>query len=178
MYGLILVEPEQGLAPVDREFYVMQGDMYTLGANGEGGLQSFSLEKMMQEAPEYVVFNGAAASLTGDRALKAQVGEKIRIFFGVGGPNYTSSFHVIGEIFDTVYPEGASEPLHNVQTTLVPAGGATIVEFTVDVPGTYLLVDHSLTRLLKGAVAQLVVTGDAAPEVFQHVSGGSGSGGH
>jgi nitrite reductase (NO-forming) len=179
MYGLILVEPEQGLAPVDREFYVMQGDMYTLGPNGEAGFQSFSMEKMMKEAPEYVVFNGAAGSLVGDRALKAQVGEKIRIFFGVGGPNHTSSFHVIGEIFDTVYPEGASEPMHNVQTTLVPAGGATMVEFTVDVPGTYLLVDHSLTRLLKGAVAQLVVTGPENPDIFQHISGGTGgTGGH
>jgi nitrite reductase (NO-forming) len=178
MYGLILVEPEQGLPPVDREFYVMEGDMYTQGANGEPGLQSFSMEKMMREAPEYVVFNGAVGSLTGDRALKAEVGEKIRIFFGAGGPNYTSSFHVIGEIFDTVYPEGASEAVHNVQTTLVPAGGATIAEFTAEVPGTYLIVDHSLTRILKGAVAQIAVAGPENPDIFQHISGGSGTGGH
>jgi nitrite reductase (NO-forming) len=179
MYGLILVEPPEGLPPVDREFYVMQGDFYTTGRNGEGGFQSFSMEKMLREEPEYVVFNGAAGALTGDNALKAQVGERVRIFFGVGGPNFVSSFHVIGEIFDAVYPEAASEALHNVQTTLVPAGGAAIVEFTVEVPGTYLLVDHSLTRILKGAAGQLVVTGPDAPDVFRKVSGDSaGTGGH
>ena len=179
MYGLILVEPPEGLAPVDREYYVMQGDFYTVAKTGEPGAQGFAMDKMLNEEPEYVVFNGAGAALTGDRALTARVGEKVRIFFGVGGPNLTSSFHVIGEIFDAVYPEGASEPLHNVQTTLVPTGGATIVEFTVDVPGTYLLVDHSLSRLLKGAVAQLVVTGPEAPDIYQQVSGSSAvTGGH
>lgn len=176
MYGLILVEPAEGLPPVDHEFYVMQGELYTVGKNGEQGLQAFSMEKLLKEEPEYVVFNGAAGALTGERALRAKVGEKVRIYFGVGGPNLTSSFHVIGEIFDTVYPEGASEPVHNVQTTLVPAGGATIVEFTLDVPGTYILVDHSLTRLLKGAVAQIVVEGPEAPEIFQPLTGTASTG--
>jgi nitrite reductase (NO-forming) len=178
MYGLIVVEPEGGLPKVDREFYVMQGDLYLAGNRDEKGLRSVSIEKLLDERPDYVVFNGRVGALTGDNALKAKVGETVRIFFGVGGPNLTSSFHVIGEIFDRVYPEGASEPIYNVQTTLVPAGGATIVEFKVDYPGTYILVDHSLGRLEKGAAAQLVVEGPADPAIFDVVKGGQGSGGH
>ncbi len=167
MYGLIVVEPEGGLAPVDREFYVMQGDIYTQQARGTQGHLTLSTSKMRDERPTFVVFNGKAAGLTGERAMKAQVGERVRIFFGVGGPNVASNFHVIGEIFDVVHAEGGSEETRNVQTTLVPAGGATWVEFTVEVPGTYTLVDHALSRALdKGAVAQLVVEGEANPEVF------------
>lgn len=171
MYGLILVEPKGGLPRVDREYYVMQGEFYTAGGLGEKGFQAFSFEKMFKEQPEYVVFNGSSGSLRGKNALQAKVGEKIRIFFGVGGPNVTSSFHVIGEIFDRVYPEAASEALRNVQTTLVPAGGATMVEFQVNVPGTFVLVDHSLTRVEKGAIGELTVEGAEVPEIFR--SGGS-----
>lgn len=171
LYGLILVEPEEGLAPVDREFYVMQGEVYTAGALGDGGLQPFSVDKLLAERPEYIVFNGAVGALTGPRALRARVGETVRIFFGVGGPNLTSSLHMIGEIFDTVHPEGAAEALHHVQTTLVPAGGATIVEVTFQVPGTYLLVDHSLSRLVRGAVGEVVVEGPDAAEIYGKVPG-------
>ena len=161
MYGMILVEPKDGLPPVDREYYVMQGEFYTTGKYGEEGLQSFDMAKAIDEHPPYIVFNGAVGSLVGDKALTAKVGDRVRIFFGVGGPNITSSFHIIGEIFDTVYPEaGLSLPNHNVQTTLVPTGGATAVEFKVEVPGTFILVDHSLTRAFnKGALGMLKVTG-------------------
>ncbi len=175
MYGLIVVEPPQGLPPVDREFYVMQGEIYLQGKRGEQGLHEISLEKLLDERPEYVVFNGSVGSLTEERALKAKVGETVRIFFGVGGPNLISSFHVIGEIFDRVHPEGASEPATNVQTTLVPAGGATVVEFKVEVPGAYILVDHSLGRLEKGAAGFLVVEGPEAPDIFQSLSQPAGS---
>ena len=155
MYGLILVEPKEGLPPVDKEYYVMQGEFYTTGKFGEEGLQSFDMAKAIDERPPYVVFNGAVGSLVGDKALTAKVGESVRLYFGVGGPNVTSSFHIIGEIFDKVYPEaGLSLPNRNVQTTLVPSGGATVLEFKVDVPGTFILVDHSLTRAFnKGALA-------------------------
>ena len=171
MYGMIVVEPPEGLPPVDHEFYVMQGDFYLEGDRAEHGLHDFSLQQMTDEHPNYVVFNGAVGALTGDKALKANVGDKVRIFFGVGGPNVTSSFHLIGEIFDNVYPEGSTNPIqHNVQTTLVPTGGATIVEFTTDYPGTYTLVDHSLGRMTKGAVGLLQVDGPANPEVFNTVS--------
>ena len=175
MYGLIVVEPPEGLAPVDHEYYVMQGDFYLAGERGEQGLRDFDMNKMLDETPDYVVFNGAVGATTGEQAFKAKVGETVRIFFGVGGPNVTSSFHVIGEIFDRVYPEGASEAFTNVQTTLVPAGGATIVEFTVEVPGTYILVDHSLGRLEKGGAGQLVVEGPENHDVFQPLQTGTGA---
>jgi nitrite reductase (NO-forming) len=160
MYGLILVEPPEGLPKVDREFYVMQGDFYTVGKYHDKGSQPFDMQKAIDENPTYVVFNGSEGALLGDNALQAKVGETVRIYFGVGGPNLTSSFHVIGEIFDRVYTEGGSKAQENVQTTMVPAGGATIVDFTVDVPGTYVLVDHSLFRAFnKGAVGMLKVEG-------------------
>jgi nitrite reductase (NO-forming) len=174
MYGLIVVEPPGGLPAVDREFYVMEGDFYLQGARGTKGQRDFSLEKMLAEQPDYVLFNGRVGALAKEGALKAKTGETVRIFFGVGGPNLTSSFHLIGEIFDRVYPEGASEPLTNVQTTLVPAGGATMVEFTADVPGSYILVDHSLGRLEKGAAGYLEVEGPDAPAIFEEVRAGTG----
>jgi nitrite reductase (NO-forming) len=172
MYGLIVVEPPQGLPTVDREYYVMQGEFYLQGNRGDKGLRTFSSEKMLAEQPEYVVFNGAVGALTGDNALKANVGETVRIFFGVGGPNITSSFHVIGEIFDRVATEGGDldnpgKWATNVQSTGVPTGGATMVEFKVEVPGNYVLVDHSLGRAMKGAVAILKVEGAENPQVFQ-----------
>jgi nitrite reductase (NO-forming) len=167
MYGLILVEPKDGLPKTDREFYVMQGEVYTTGRHGEPGLQNFDPAKAEDERPAYVVFNGAVGSLVGDKALQAKVGEKVRIYFGVGGPNVTSSFHVIGEIFDSVYLEGGATAQHHVQTTMVPAGGSTIVDFKVDVPGTFILVDHSLSRAFnKGALGMLKVTGPESPLIY------------
>jgi nitrite reductase (NO-forming) len=175
MYGLIVVEPPGGLPAVDREFYVMEGDFYLQGAKGAKGHREFSLEKMLAEQPDYVLFNGRVGALTKDGALKASTGETVRIFFGAGGPNLSSSFHVIGEVFDRVYPEGASEALTNVQTTTVPAGGATMVEFKVDVPGSYILVDHSLARVEKGGAGILEVEGPEVPGVFEVVKPGSGA---
>lgn len=161
MYGLILVEPKGGLPKVDREYYVMQGEFYTTGRYGEEGLQSFDLDKAVAEQAPYVVFNGAVGSLVGDGALKAQVGETVRLYVGNGGPNLISSFHVIGEIFDRVHLEGGTKVVQeNVQTTLVPAGGSAIVDFKVEVPGTLVLVDHSLLRAFnKGALGTLKVDG-------------------
>ncbi len=160
MYGLILVEPKEGLPKVDREFYVMQGDYYTKGKYGEQGIQPFSMQKAIDEKPDYVLFNGSVGALSGDKALPAKVGETVRLFVGNGGPNLVSSFHVIGEIFDKVYTEGGTAFTKNVQTTLVPAGGSSIVEYKVDVPGTYILVDHSIFRAFnKGALGMMKVQG-------------------
>lgn len=167
MYGLIVVEPEQGFPPVDREFYVAQGDFYTTGDFREPGLQPFDMNRAIDEDPSYVLFNGRDGALVGDHAMQAKVGEKVRIFFGNGGPNLVSSFHVIGEIFDHVYQEGAFPPVRSVQTTLVPAGGATVTDFAVEVPGTYILVDHSIFRAFhKGAVGMLQVDGADAPLIY------------
>lgn len=167
MYGLILVEPREGLPKVDREYYVMQGDFYTKGKYGEPGLQPFSMEKAILEQPDYVVFNGSVGAMTGDNAIKANVGETVRLFVGNGGPNLVSSFHVIGEIFDYVHLEGGTTFTKNVQTTLVPAGGSTIVEFKVDVPGNLILVDHSIFRTFnKGALGMLKVEGAEDLEIY------------
>jgi nitrite reductase (NO-forming) len=177
MYGLIVVDPVDGWQPADREFYVMQGEFYTSGATSAQGLQEFSFEKLSAEEPEYIVFNGSSDSLVGSgKALAAKTGETIRLFFGVGGPNKVSSFHVIGEIFDVVHQEASPDALaHHVQTTLVPAGGATAVEFRVDVPGTYVLVDHSLSRLLKGAAGHLIVTGSPNDNLYDGASAKGGA---
>jgi nitrite reductase (NO-forming) len=167
MYGLILVEPKEGFPPVDHEYYVMQGEFYTLGKFGEEGLQAFDMDKAVDEKPPYVVFNGAVGALSGNRSLAAKVGEKVRLFVGNGGPNLTCSFHLIGIIFDTVYQEGGTAPTHNVQTTVIPPGGAAIVEFTAKVPGNYTLVDHALFRAFnKGAVGTLTVSGPESPMVY------------
>lgn len=169
MYGLVLVEPVGGLPPVDHEFYVMQGEIYTAQPFGTKGNLDFSHEKMLDEHPEYYVFNGSAGALTTDEnALHAKVGDSIRVYFGVGGPNAISSFHLIGEIFDKVYDQASltSAPLTDVQTTLVPPGGATVVEFTVEVPGRYIFVDHALSRLERGLAGYLYVEGDDNPSVF------------
>jgi nitrite reductase (NO-forming) len=177
MYGLILVEPEGGLPPVDHEFYVMQGEIYTNEAFGSTGLLTENVPALLDEDPEYFVFNGAVDGLTNQKPLKANVGETVRIFFGVGGPNFTSSFHVIGEIFDRVYDQASltSAPLTNVQTTLVPSGGATMVEFSLEVPGRYILVDHALSRMQRGLAGYLIVDGAEAPDIFNGTpTGGSG----
>ncbi|MDW5290668.1 copper-containing nitrite reductase [Formosa sp. PL04] len=167
MYGLILVEPEGGLPPVDKEYYMMQGDFYTKGAHGDRGLQPFDMQKAIDEKADYVVFNGKVGALTGDNAITANVGETVRLFVGNGGPNLVSSFHVIGEIFDRVHVEGGDLINENVQTTLIPSGGAAIVEFKVDVPGTFIMVDHSIFRAFnKGALGMLKVEGEENKTIY------------
>lgn len=167
MYGLILVEPPEGMPKVDREYYVMQGDFYTSGKYREKGQQPFDMEKAIDEKPTYVLFNGAEGALTGDNALKANVGETVRLYIGNGGPNLVSSFHVIGAIFDQVRYEGGTNVQSNVQTTLIPAGGAAIVRFKTRVPGSYVLVDHSIFRAFnKGALAVLKVDGKEDKSIY------------
>ena len=170
MYGLILVEPAGGLPKVDREYYIMQSEFYTKGKTDEKGLQDFDQDKGVDENPTYVVFNGKKNALMGDKMLEAKVGETVRLYVGNAGPNLASSFHVIGEIFDRVYVEGGSKINENVQTTLIPAGGAVIVEFKVEEPGEYVLVDHSIFRAFnKGAIGILKVTGEKNPQVYNKV---------
>lgn len=169
LYGLILVEPKGGLPKVDKEFYVMQSEFYSAGALGRKGLQLFDAQAMLDGKPQYVVFNGRVGALAEN--MNAKVGETVRIYVGNAGVNLISNFHVIGEIFDRVYREGdlLSPPAQSVQTTLIPAGGAAVVEFKVDYPGNYVLVDHALSRLDRGAWGVLNVTGSENKEVFDGV---------
>ena len=169
MYGMIVVEPPDGLPKVDREYYIMQGDFYLQGDRGQKGLREFSLDKLFQEDPEYIVYNGSVGAMTGERALHANVGDTVRFFFGVGGPNKDSAFHVVGGSFDVLHPEGAAEWLTDVQTTLVPPGGATMAEMKLSVPGHYMIEDHHITRLQKGAMADFEVEGPQNPDVFEHL---------
>jgi len=172
MYGMILVEPENGLPRVDREFYVMQGDIYTKHRTGTKGHQPFDHDKLAAELPDYFVFNGTTGALTKEHKMQAKVGETVRIYFGVGGPNKTSSFHVIGEIFDRVYWAGGltAPPLQGLQTITVPAGGAAVVDFKLDVPGHYTLVDHALARAERGLVGLLQVDGPPNPAIYRPTS--------
>ncbi len=168
MYGMILIEPEAGLPKVDHEFYVMQGEIYTGSDTPNKGLQEFSVEKLLDERPDYFVFNGALGAVTEQHPMHAKVGETVRIFFGVGGPNFTSSFHMIGEIFDRVYSFASltSPALTNVQTVSVPPGGAAMVEMKLQVPGRYIMVDHALSRMERGLVGYMLVAGPPAPDVI------------
>ncbi len=175
MYGLILVEPKGGLPKVDREYYIMQSEFYTKQPFGFKGLQEFDEQKGIKEQADYVVFNGSVNANAGKNALPAKVGETIRLFVGNGGPNLVSSFHVIGEIFDNVYIEGGSAVSHNLGTTLIPSGGAAYLDFKIEVPGTYNIVDHSIFRVFnKGALAQIKATGKQNPNVFSKTAATSG----
>lgn len=173
-YGLLFVQPKEGLPPVDREFYIMQGELFAKEASP--GKFEFDYDRMVSEHPSHFVFNGAVRALTGDNALKAKVGETIRIYFGVGGPNEISSFHVIGLIFDRVYNLGSlsSPPLKDVQSVVVPTGGVVVVEVKLKVPGKYTIVDHSLSRAEKGLVGHLVVEGPENPEIYRKGKSNSG----
>ncbi|MDR6758501.1 nitrite reductase (NO-forming) [Mycoplana sp. BE70] len=170
MYGLILVEPEGGLPQVDREFYVMQGELYTVDSFGTQGEQEMDYDKLTSERPEYFLFNGSVGALTKTHPLYANIGETVRIYFGVGGPNFTSSFHVIGEIFDQVYIFGSitSPPLTNVQTVTVPPGGSAVVDFKIDRGGTFTLVDHAISRVERGLVGYLIVDGPENDAIMHH----------
>jgi nitrite reductase (NO-forming) len=161
MYGMILVEPEGGLPHVDREYYMMQGEIYTSEPKGKEGLQQFSAAKLMDEKPEYFVVNGAVDALTGQRQMPANVGETVRVFYGNAGPNATASTHMVGEIFTHMYQLGSltSPPLTDVQTVGVPSGGAAILEFAAKTAGKFALMDHAISRMAKGNMAVFDVTG-------------------
>jgi len=174
MYGVIVVEPRGGLPRVDREFYVVQGEWYTAGANGAKGHQEFSKDKAMAEQPEYFTFNGHTAALTRVHPLKAKVGERVRIFFGDGGLNVGSNFHVIGEVLDKVYAGSPTTYTANEETWYTPPGSAAIFEFKLNEPGNYLLVDHALWRVAKGAAGVLAVEGNADTMIYRPTPAGSG----
>lgn len=173
MFGLMYVEPAEGLPPVDKEYYVMQSEIYheppeTEDDGRPSSTVEFSYPNALREEPNAVVFNGSESALTRDSPLKASVGETVRIFFGNAGPNLTSAFHVIGSHFLNVYRDGdvVSPPGRNVGTVSVPPGGVSIVDMKIVVPGTYTIVDHAIFRLDKGAVGFLNASGPPRPDVY------------
>lgn len=167
MYGFVLVEPEQGLPEVSKELYVVQSEIYT--DNDKPGHKSFDQARAEKADPQYVVFNGAVGSLLKDHSPIVTENETVRVYVGNAGPNLISSFHIIGQIFDKVYREGdlISPPARDLQTTLIPAGGSAVVEFTPPTPGSFLMVDHSIFRLHHGAVGSIDVYGQEQAEIFQ-----------
>jgi nitrite reductase (NO-forming) len=168
MYGGILVDPAEPLPEVEHELYMVQSEYYTTG--DEAGTVETDRSAVTDEHPEFVVFNGAVGSLTGDNAPRMQVGETMRIYFVNAGLNLDSNFHPIGSHWDAVYPEGATlnAPIRGSQTTLVPAGGGVVVDLIAQVPQTVVLVDHALARAFdKGAIGQIVIEGDENPEIFE-----------
>jgi nitrite reductase (NO-forming) len=182
MFGMILVEPPEGLPPVDREFYLGQHELYTDKLPGEPGHHNFDFEKLFEEKPTYVLFNGAKNGLTAERhgPMKAKVGETVRIFLAVGGPNLTSAFHPIGNVLTHVWREGAiqSNPERNVQTVSVPPGSCGIFHLRLPVPGPVVLVDHALTRVArKGLKAIIEVEGPEQPDIYD-ARGNMALGGH
>lgn len=170
MYGAMIVEPENGFPPVDKEYVIIQSEFYTQNEPDKGtNTYSFNEDSLLNENPNFVVFNGRVGSHTEpDNYLKANTGDRVRIFFANVGPNLSSSFHVIGGIFDKVYREGdvISPPARNIQTTMVPAGGVSIVELVCPTPGILTFVDHSISRVDKGAAGFLKISGPSCPEIY------------
>lgn len=169
MSGGILVDPQTPLPAVDHEWYMVQSEYYTT----DGDTRQLDRAAVTAENPTHVVFNGAVGALTDDNALQMDVGERGRIYFVNAGLNLTSNFHPIGSHWDTVYPEAAllNAPLRGSQTTLVPAGGGTVVELEGQVPMTVVLVDHALARAFdKGAIGQITISGEDNTEIFEEVA--------
>ncbi|WP_350356159.1 copper-containing nitrite reductase [Halorarius halobius] len=171
MFGIILVEPEEGLPEVDHEFYLGQHELYTNGTTGQTGHHEFDFARMAMEDPTYVLMNGEKYAITPDNyaEMNVRTGETARVFFGVGGPNKFSSFHPIGSVWDEVWEQGAlaSEPSRYVQTTPVLPGSACVATMSFPVPGNFKLVDHALSRVArKGALAVVTAEGPEDPEIF------------
>lgn len=161
MYGMILVEPTGGLPRVDHEYYIMQGEIYATAPKGKAGLQQFSAENLMAENAQYYLFNGAVDAVTKEYPLHANEGETVRIYFGNAGPNATASIHMVGEIFTNYYQFGSlsSPPLAGIQTGTVAPGSAATFEVKASMPGQFTLMDHAMSRMEKGDMAILEVSG-------------------
>jgi nitrite reductase (NO-forming) len=170
MVGMFIVDPEEPLPVVEHEWAIMQSEWYISEA-GSDGVAPFDPDALFNEEPSMVTFNGRADALTGDNSLQMNVGERGRIYFVNEGVNLASNFHPIGSQWDLVYPEAATHQANRVirgsQSTLIVAGGGTVVEIDGLVPSTVILVDHALVRTFyKGAIGLLVISGDENPELF------------
>lgn len=149
MFGAIIVEPKQAMVKPDREYVIVQSEIYP---------SAFDVDAMMEGRPKFVVFNGRANRYV-DEPLEARPGERIRLYVVNAGPNHFSAFHVIGGIFDQVYESGnPKNVLHGVQTHTIAPGGAAILDLVVPVEGLYPIVTHSLSDALTGALGLINVS--------------------
>jgi nitrite reductase (NO-forming) len=174
MYGFLIVDPAVPLPAVDHEFLLVESEFYVESAGKGRGV--CSLQDLMAENPSYIFFNGKSAEL--NPPLTIRVNDRVRLYVGRGGVNGFAAFHVIGAIFDKVYPDGGTLDApreHGIQTVTVPAGGATIVEFVAPVPGKLTAVDHNLSRdYFKGLGQVINVQGSASPEIYESLSSHDG----
>jgi nitrite reductase (NO-forming) len=181
MFGMILVEPAEGLPEVDRELYFGQHELYTTGDSH----QSHDMESMVDETPSYVLFNGEAYAYTADKygPLEVDQGDTVRVFLVNGGPNLPSHFHPIGNVWSRAYRDGAlpsdgvlDSAESNVQTLTIPPGSCMVGEMETPVPERIHLVDHALSRVRhKGVMADVDVRGKKRPETFDPAPGTASS---
>jgi nitrite reductase (NO-forming) len=172
MFGMILVEPEEGLPAVDQELYLGQHEIHTSKSAGEEGKHSFSMSAMATEDPTYVVFNGEKYAMTPDvhgPAASVDRGATTRTFMVTGGPNLTSSFHPIGNVWSEYYPQGSlsSDPQTDIQTTPIPPGSCAVAHMDHPTTGPVKVVDHALSRVArKGLMAVVDVQGQQDNDIF------------
>jgi nitrite reductase (NO-forming) len=162
MYLAIIVDPKDGWpGHVDKEFVVVQSEFYPKPSTADTSVREGDWTAMLDARATYVVFNGRADQY---RSAPFQVdeGDKVRIFFVNAGPNRNSDFHIVGAIFDAVYPDGdPAHALHGVQTAMVPVGGGAVFETTFakgqSGEGHYAFVTHSFADASRGAVGIIQV---------------------
>jgi len=167
MYGMMIVEPKAGYPTrVDREYAVVQSEFYTRPdpdkrkVDGQP-LYLLDLARVRSKAPTYTVFNGRYNGLV-ENPLPAKPGERVRLFVLNVGPSNTSSFHVVGTIFDRVWIDGNPDnQFRGMQTVLLGSSSAAIVEFFVPEAGNYAMVDHHFANASQGAIG--VIAAGAAP---------------
>lgn len=155
-HGVVVVSPKEGYPTdyeVDREYVVVQSEYYL--KKGPGDLYQYDFESAQAVNPSHVVFNGHQTVLH-DQPLEANAGERVRIHFSNNGPSGTSSFHVIGAIFDRVWLEGhPANEMRGMQTVLLGASGSATIDFIVPEEGKYILIDHEFADAEKGATGTL-----------------------
>ena len=177
MYGVLIAEPREGYpTKVDREYVVIQSEFYprpdpkgrTVGGQP---LQVLDPDKVRTKASTYTVFNGAYNVMV-DHPLPAKPGERVRLYVLNVGPSNTSSFHVVGTIFDRVWIDGNPDnQFRGMQTVLLPSSGSAIVEFKIPESGKYVMVDHHFANASQGAIGVIDATGgtpELTPEPLEH----------
>jgi nitrite reductase (NO-forming) len=162
MYLPIIVDPKGGWPDrADKEFVLVQSEFYPKPAAADGAPQEGDWAAMLENRAGYVVFNGRANQYTA-APLRVDPGDRVRLFVINAGPNRASAFHVVGTIFDAVYPGGqTNEVIHGVQTYQVPAGGGAVFETVFgkgrDAEGNYAFVTHVFADASRGAVGLIQV---------------------